>query len=75
MKKYYWRKKEEYLVWFEEDIYLRAKPLHLTPVDKSPYLLAEKSISGKSKQSMLFSEEEARNILKDDFEKFEREGI
>lgn len=68
----YWRKKEEHLAWFEDEIYLRKRPLHLTPIDRSPYFLSSKQLNPKNKHLVMFTEEEAKNILKEDFYKFEK---
>lgn len=65
-KKYYWRKKKEYLASFEEqeDHYLnyRKDNGHIFLSDKDEWPLP------KTK----FTEQEARDLLKDDFDKFEK---
>lgn len=57
-QKYYWRKKKEYLAWFEKgNIYLSgADEPYLNPKLFSPKM----------------TETEARDLLKDDFDKFEK---
>lgn len=65
-QKYYWRKKKEYLASFEEqeDNYLnyRKDNGHIFLSDNDEWPLP------KTK----FTEQEARDILKDDFDKFEK---
>lgn len=57
-KEYYWRKKKEHLAWFEKgNIYLSgADEPYLNPKLFSPKM----------------TESEARDLLKDDFDKFEK---
>lgn len=64
---YYWRKKKEHLVWFEkiEDSYL-VRFKFSGEVDYS-YTLGE---VGSTPIEM--TEKEARNLLKEDFDKFEK---
>lgn len=66
-KKYYWRKKKEHLAWFEkiEDSYLiRFK---FSGEVEYSYTLGEIASA-----PIKFTEAEARDLLKDDFDKFEK---
>ena len=65
-QKYYWRKKKEYLAWFEkqESSYVRyfyqGASVTLSILDYD------------SLYKMQFTSQEARDLLKDDFDKFEK---
>ena len=65
-QKYYWRKKKEYLTWFEkqESSYVRyfyqGASVILSTLDYN------------SLYKMQFTSQDARDILKDDFDKFEK---
>lgn len=65
-KKYYWRKKKEHLAWFEEqeDNYLNYRK------DNGHTFLSDNDEWPLPKTK--FTEQEARDILKDDFDKFEK---
>ncbi len=60
-QKYYWRKKKEYLAWFENH-----DNQYLVKLGSDVFL------DDISYTSPKFTEQEARNILKDDFDKFEK---
>lgn len=60
VKKYYWRKKKEHLAWFEGSGEYLSTGLNGEPIlDVLLY-------------SHTFTSQEARNLLKDDFDKFEK---
>lgn len=66
-QKYYWRKKKEYLVWFEdfESVLIMSKHSKILRFgDISSY--DNRYFEGR------FTEQEARDLLKDDFDKFEK---
>lgn len=65
-KKYYWRKKKEYLAWFE-DVNFRYLNNH-KPTEST--LLT--NIDNLKSFTVKFTEQEARDLLKDDFDKFEK---
>ena len=64
-QKYYWRKKREYLAWFEvaQDTYLAQ--------DEDDGELTLGWLEGAGWKCK-FTEQEARDLLKDDFDKFEK---
>lgn len=66
-QKYYWRKKREYLAWFEEEVYLTR--FKFSDNENYCYVLGSKNGSLKN------TEQQARKILKDDFDKFEKVEI
>lgn len=61
-KKYYWRKKKEHLAWFEDKSYLILISGKLSLTDVLAYDVSEHT----------FTEAKARNLLKNDFDMFER---
>lgn len=61
-KKYYWRKKKEYLAWFED-----AEETYLNVYFSEVYLGVF-----RDSDNCEFTETEARDLLKDDFDKFEK---
>lgn len=61
-KKYYWRKKKEYLAWFED-----TEENYMNVYFSEIYL----DVLGDS-DNCEFTEQEARHLLKDDFDKFEK---
>lgn len=66
-QKYYWRKKKEHLVWFEdfESVLIMSKHSKILRFgDISSY--DNRYFEGR------FTEQEARDLLKDDFDKFEK---
>ena len=63
-QKYYWRKKKEHLAWFEEEVYLTR--FKFSDNENYCYVLGSKNGSLKN------TEQQARKILKDDFDKFEK---
>lgn len=66
-KKYYWRKKKEHLAWFEdfESVLIMSKHSKILRFgDISSY--DNRYFEGR------FTEQEARELLKDDFDKFEK---
>lgn len=66
-KKYYWRKKNEHSAWFEEERYLTS--FKFSDNENYCYVLGSKNGSLKK------TEKQARDILKDDFDKFEKVEI
>ena len=64
--KYYWRKKKEYLVWFEDRSYTYLN------FDKFNEKVMITNATGLKNFTVLFTEQEARDLLKDDFDKFEK---
>lgn len=64
-QKYYWRKKKEHLVWFEvaQDTYLAQ--------DEEDGELTLGWLEGTGWKCK-FTEQQARDLLKDDFDKFEK---
>ena len=64
-KKYYWRKKKEHLAWFEvaQDTYLAQ--------DEEDGELTLGWLEGTGRKCK-FTEQQARDLLKDDFDKFEK---
>lgn len=69
-QKYYWRKKKEHLAWFEECVYLQKIGANLY-LSASRFDIAKKPV----KTIKVFTEAEARQLLKDDFDKFEKVEI
>ena len=65
-QKYYWRKKKEHLVWFEDRSYTYLN------FDKFNEKVMITNATGLKNFTVLFTETEARDILKDDFDKFEK---
>ena len=63
-QKYYWRKKKGHLAWFEEEVYLTS--FKFSDNENYCYVLGSKNGSLKR------TETEARDLLKDDFDKFEK---
>ena len=66
-QKYYWRKKKEHLAWFEdfESVLIMSKHSKILRFgDISSY--DNRYFEGR------FTEQEARDLLKDDFDKFEK---
>lgn len=70
-KKYYWRKKKEYLAWFEEE---KQNSMYLTLNDEDGRLSLSSSYENGYYRTM-FTVEEAKGLLKDDFDKFEKVKI
>lgn len=68
-QKYYWRKKKEHLAWFEseEHSYLAVR--------ESSGAISLHNIVSHKWQNNKFTEQEARYLLKDDFDKFEKVEI
>lgn len=66
-QKYYWRKKKEYLAWFEEGKYLQKRGDNLY-LARSSYDISK----GPVNTFKYFTEQQARDLLKDDFDKFEK---
>lgn len=66
-KKYYWRKKKEHLAWFEEGKYLQKRGDNLY-LARSSYDISK----GPVNTFKFFTEQQARDLLKDDFDKFEK---
>ncbi|MGL5686868.1 MAG: DUF1642 domain-containing protein [Vagococcus fluvialis] len=64
-QKYYWRKKKEHTVTFEENIWLS-----LNVYDERVYLY--RNCTEDHYNRTRFTETEARDLLKDDFDKFEK---
>lgn len=65
-QKYYWRKKKEHLAWFEDRSYTYLN------FDKFNEKVMITNATGLKKITVLFTEQEARDLLKDDFDKFEK---
>ncbi|MGL4645391.1 MAG: DUF1642 domain-containing protein [Vagococcus fluvialis] len=65
-KKYYWRKKKEHLAWFEDKSYTYLN------FDKFNEKVMITNATGLKNFTVLFTETEARDLLKDDFDKFEK---
>lgn len=65
-QKYYWRKKKEYLAWFEnhENFYLTKDFIEKVGLDNLE--------NEGTYKWYKFSEDLAKNLLKDDFDKFEK---
>lgn len=61
-KKYYWRKKKEHLAWFED-----VEETYLNVYFSEVYLGVF-----RDSDNCEFTETEARDLLKDDFDKFEK---
>ncbi|MGF2053342.1 hypothetical protein [Vagococcus fluvialis] len=66
-QKYYWRKKKEHLAWFEEGKYLQKRGDNLY-LARSSYDISK----GPVNTFKYFTEQQARDLLKDDFDKFEK---
>ncbi len=65
-QKYYWRKKKEHLAWFEDRSYTYLN------FDKFNKKVMITNATGLKNFTVLFTETEARDLLKDDFDKFEK---
>ena len=65
-KEYYWRKKKEYLAWFE-DVNFRYLNNH-----KPTESILLTNIDNLKSFTVKFTEQEARDLLKDDFDKFDK---
>ena len=65
-QKYYWRKKKEHLAWFEDRSYTYLN------FDKFNEKVMLTNATGLKNFTVLFTETEARDLLKDDFDKFEK---
>ncbi|MFZ6624489.1 DUF1642 domain-containing protein [Vagococcus fluvialis] len=65
-KKYYWRKKKEYLAWFEDRSYTYLN------FDKFNEKVMITNATGLKNFTVLFTETEAHDLLKGDFDKFEK---
>ena len=63
-QKYYWRKKNEHLAWFEEEIYLTR--FKFSDNENFVYIL------GSKVGSLQMTEPEAFHLLQHDFDKFEK---
>ena len=71
-QKYYWRKKKEYLASFEK---LEEQFLNIDCIDDRLFLsTADKEWQEVSTIKCVFTSQEARDLLKDDFDKFEKVG-
>ena len=69
-QKYYWRKKKEYLASFEK---LEEQFLNIDCIDDRLFLsTADKEWQEVSTIKCVFTSQEARDLLKDDFDKFEK---
>lgn len=66
-QKHYWRKKNEHLAWFEEGKYLQKRGDNLY-LARSSYDISK----GPVNTFKYFTEQQARDLLKDDFDKFEK---
>lgn len=64
-KKYYWRKKKEHLAWFET-----GNTSYLNVRYEDELILSDTFVTENYKAE--FTESEAHDLLKDDFDKFEK---
>lgn len=69
-QKDYWRKKKEHLVWFEK---IEGQFLNIDCIDDRLFLsTADREWQEVSTIKCVFTSQEARDLLKDDFDKFEK---
>lgn len=69
-KKNYWHKKKEYLAWFEK---IEYQFLNIDCIDDRLFLsTADREWQNVSTIKCEFTEQQARDLLKDDFDKFEK---